>query len=70
MAPLELGFAAVVSSCVATLHGRRLAEVPTTWRDRTGGETRFRLRMWLPHCLRWYMLAFRGRFRRALPTRR
>ena len=49
----------------ATLQGRRLAEVPTTWRDRTGGESRFRLRKWLPHYLRWYLVAFRGRFRRA-----
>jgi dolichol-phosphate mannosyltransferase len=51
-------------SVKATLQRRRLAEVPTTWRDRTGGESRFRLRTWLPHYLRWYMAAFRGRFRR------
>jgi dolichol-phosphate mannosyltransferase len=48
----------------ATLDGRRMAEVPTTWRDRTGGESRFRLRKWLPHYLRWYRAAFTGRFRR------
>jgi glycosyltransferase involved in cell wall biosynthesis len=48
----------------ATLAGRRVAEVPTTWRDRTAGESRFRLRQWLPHYLRWYLLAFRGRVRR------
>jgi glycosyltransferase involved in cell wall biosynthesis len=48
----------------ATLAGRRVAEVPTTWRDRTAGESRFRLRQWLPHYLHWYLVALRGRFRR------
>ncbi len=38
--------------------GRRLAEVPTTWRDRTAGTSRFELRRWLPQYLRWYLLAF------------
>jgi len=48
----------------ATLAGRRVAEVPTTWRDRTSGQSNFKLRKWLPHYLRWYFLALRGRFRR------
>jgi dolichol-phosphate mannosyltransferase len=39
--------------------GWRLAEVPTTWRDRTAGQSRFRLWAWLPHYLRWYLLALR-----------
>ena len=39
--------------------GRRITEVPTTWRDRTAGASRFRLRKWLPQYLRWYLLAFR-----------
>jgi glycosyltransferase involved in cell wall biosynthesis len=55
---------AIELSVKATLQGRRLAEIPTTWRDRTGGKSRFRLRKWLPHYLRWYLLAFRGRLRR------
>jgi glycosyltransferase involved in cell wall biosynthesis len=40
-------------------HGRgwRLAEVPTVWRDRTAGQSRFRLWSWLPHYLRWYRRA-------------
>ncbi len=50
-------------SVKATLAGRRLAEVPTTWRDRTAGQSNFRLRAWLPHYLRWYLVALRGRFR-------
>ncbi|MEK6719233.1 MAG: glycosyltransferase family 2 protein [Chloroflexota bacterium] len=53
----------------ATLAGRTVAEVPTTWRDRTAGQSNFRLRKWLPHYLRWYAAAFRGRFaaRRSRP---
>jgi dolichol-phosphate mannosyltransferase len=52
----------------ATLSGRAVAEVPTTWRDRTLGQSNFKLRAWLPHYLRWYGVAFRGRLRRALPV--
>jgi glycosyltransferase involved in cell wall biosynthesis len=48
----------------ATLAGRHVAEVPTTWRDRTSGQSNFRLRKWLPHYLHWYGVAFRGRLRR------
>jgi glycosyltransferase involved in cell wall biosynthesis len=39
--------------------GWRVAEVPTTWRDRTAGASRFRLWAWLPHYLRWYFRALR-----------
>ena len=61
----EAGFElALELSVKATLQGRSLAEVPTTWRDRTGGESRFRLRKWLPHYLRWYRAAFMGRLQR------
>ena len=34
--------------------GSRMAEAPTTWRDRTAGQSRFRLWAWMPHYLRWY----------------
>lgn len=37
--------------------GWRVAEVPTVWRDRTAGESRFRLWAWMPHYLRWYVRA-------------
>jgi len=50
----------------ATLLGRTLAEVPTTWRDRSAGRSNFRLRPWLPEYLRWYAVAFRGRLRRVV----
>ncbi len=48
----------------ATLAGRRVAEVPTTWRDRTSGQSNFKLRKWLPFYLHWYRVAMRGRLRR------
>jgi glycosyltransferase involved in cell wall biosynthesis len=47
----------------ATIAGRRVAEVPTTWRDRTAGQSNFKLRTWLPHYLHWYRVAFAGRWR-------
>ena len=52
----------------ATLAGRQVAEVPTTWRDRTAGQSNFKMRAWLPHYLHWYLLALRGRFRRHRST--
>jgi dolichol-phosphate mannosyltransferase len=52
----------------ATLDRRTVAEVPTTWRDRTAGQSNFRMRKWLPHYLHWYRRAFVGRLRR--PERR
>jgi len=55
---------AIELSVKAALSGRMMAEVPTTWRDRTAGGSRFRLRAWLPHYLRWYVTAFRGRLPR------
>jgi glycosyltransferase involved in cell wall biosynthesis len=48
----------------ATLARRRVAEVPTLWRDRTAGQSNFKLRRWLPHYLRWYWVAIRGRLPR------
>jgi dolichol-phosphate mannosyltransferase len=53
----------------ATLAGARVAEVPTTWRDRTAGQSNFKLRKWLPHYLHWYRVAFTGRLRRILARR-
>jgi glycosyltransferase involved in cell wall biosynthesis len=42
--------------------GMRVAEVPTTWRDRTAGESRFKLWKWLPRYLHWYWRGMAGRF--------
>ncbi len=65
----EAGFELALELTVkATLTGRRVAEVPTTWRDRTAGQSNFKLRKWLPHYLHWYWVAMRGRFRRQRPA--
>ncbi len=42
--------------------GERVEELPATWRDRTAGESRFRLAAWLPLYLRWYFWALRKRW--------
>lgn len=60
----EAGFELALELTVkATLAGRSVAEVPTTWRDRTAGTSNFKLRQWLPHYLRWYRVAMRRRLR-------
>jgi dolichol-phosphate mannosyltransferase len=48
----------------AYLLGLRIEEVPTTWRDRTAGASRFRIWAWLPQYLRWYLRGMTGRFHR------
>ena len=61
----EGGFELAIELTVkATLAGRRVAELPTTWRDRSAGKSNFKLRAWLPRYLRWYMVALRGRLLR------
>ena len=45
----------------AFVAGYRIAEVPSRWRDRSHGESRFRLWAWLPSYLKWYFYAFRPR---------
>jgi len=47
----------------AFLGGYRITEVPTAWRDRSSGQSRFRLWKWLPRYLHWYFYAFRPRVR-------
>jgi glycosyltransferase involved in cell wall biosynthesis len=48
----------------ATLAGRPVAEVPSTWRDRAAGQSNFKMRAWLPRYMRWYALLFAGQLRR------
>lgn len=45
----------------AFLAGYRIVEIPSTWRDRTHGQSRFLLWAWLPRYLKWYFFAFRPR---------
>jgi len=48
----------------ALLGGYRIAEIPTVWRDRVAGRSKFRLLRWLPRYLRWYGLGLsRGMLR-------
>ncbi|MBW1777776.1 MAG: glycosyltransferase [Deltaproteobacteria bacterium] len=55
----ELGMEIAVK---AYLNGYRITEVPTTWTDRTSGESRFRLARWLPKYLYWYAFAVIHKF--------
>lgn len=41
----------------AYLNGYRITEVPSSWYDRTAGESRFQLFRWLPFYLKWYLFA-------------
>lgn len=43
----------------AFARGATIAEVPTTWTDRTAGKSRFRMSRWLPKYVHWYLYAFR-----------
>ena len=54
----ELGLELTVK---AYLQGRKICEVPTTWTDRTAGESHFKIMKWLPSYLHWYFMAFRRR---------
>ena len=48
----------------SSMLGLPVAEVPTTWKDRTAGESHFQMWKWLPHYLHWYRLGMLGRLRR------
>lgn len=50
----ELGMEIVIKSF---LKGYKIAEVPSTWTDRTSGGSRFKLLRWLPRYLHWYLFA-------------
>lgn len=34
--------------------GYKITEVPTTWTDRTSGQSNFKIWKWIPHYLKWY----------------
>jgi dolichol-phosphate mannosyltransferase len=55
VAGFELGLELTVK---AFLNGYRITEIPSVWRDRTAGTSRFRVMHWLPHYLKWYFYAF------------
>jgi glycosyltransferase involved in cell wall biosynthesis len=35
-----------------------VSEIGTEWRDRTGGQSNFKIVEWLPHYIRWYLFAY------------
>jgi glycosyltransferase involved in cell wall biosynthesis len=45
----------------ARRHGMRVAEIPTIWLERTNGQSRFKLRKWIPRYLHWYLYALKPR---------
>ena len=66
VAGFELGLELTVK---AFLNGYRIAEIPSVWRDRTAGTSRFRIMQWLPHYLKWYFFAFQPRRQHSRPAR-
>jgi glycosyltransferase involved in cell wall biosynthesis len=67
VAGFELGLELTVK---AFLRGYRIAEIPSTWRDRSAGTSKFRLFKWLPHYLKWYCHAFQPRRSRSRASRK
>jgi len=56
------GFELGMEICVkAYAKGFKIAELPSTWHDRSVGQSRFKLWQWLPKYLRWYFFAVRKR---------
>jgi len=56
----EIGMEVLVKAFIG---GYRIAEIPSVWRDRSAGKSRFHIRKWLPNYLHWYFYAFRRRSR-------
>ncbi|MEM6533793.1 MAG: glycosyltransferase family 2 protein [Myxococcota bacterium] len=44
----------------AHLKGFVVDEIPSHWKDRSAGESRFQLKKWLPKYLHWYWMAMRS----------
>ena len=38
--------------------GYRISGTPSKWRDRTAVTSRFKLRKWLPHYVKWCFMVF------------
>jgi dolichol-phosphate mannosyltransferase len=50
----EIGMEITVKSF---FKGYKITEIPTVWRDRSAGESKFRLWKWLPEYMHWYLFA-------------
>ncbi len=55
----ELGMEIIVKGYFS--HKAKVTEVPTTWYDRTEGESRFQLFSWLPRYINWYLWGLKKR---------
>lgn len=56
------GFELALELTAKAFHrGVPIAQTPTTWRDRTAGESRFQLMKWLPRYFYWYRYALSPR---------
>jgi glycosyltransferase involved in cell wall biosynthesis len=61
----EGGFEVAMEITVKAFRQRRkIVELPTTWLDRTAGDSNFKLWQWLPSYLRWYLYALMPRTRK------
>lgn len=61
----ELGMEMVLK---AFIKGYKITEVPSIWRDRVAGGSRFRLFKWLPKYLRWYWFGIKNKIGRAFTS--
>lgn len=67
----EGGFEVALELCYkAYVQREPIHQLPTEWFDRTSGESRFRLRAWLPRYLRWWLRAVGAVMTRRLGLRR
>ncbi|MHB1500007.1 MAG: glycosyltransferase family 2 protein [Candidatus Dormibacteria bacterium] len=57
---------------VAKAHRRGLpvVEIPTTWHDRTQGQSNFKVTQWIPRYLHWYLVALLPGYGRRRPNKR
>ncbi len=60
----ELGMEIVIKAFVK---GYKITEVPSLWRDRTAGKSKFRLWKWLPKYIRWYLFAIKAALKKKMP---
>jgi glycosyltransferase involved in cell wall biosynthesis len=52
----EIGMEICVKAFVA---GKKIGEIPSIWKDRTKGKSKFKILKWLPKYLKWYFYAFK-----------